>query len=36
MKNFSQIEGNFGQNPTHTVFSSGKEVTRFNEAVNKS
>ncbi len=35
MKNLTQIEGNLGQNPIHTVLSSGKEVTRFSVAVNK-
>jgi single-strand DNA-binding protein len=35
MKNLAQIEGNLGQTPTYTKLSSGKEVTRFTVAVNK-
>ncbi len=36
IKNLTQIEGNLGQIPTYTKLSSGKEVTRFSVAVNKS
>lgn len=36
MKNLSQIEGNIGQSPKYTKLPSGKEVTRFSVAINKS